>query len=265
MRYVIALVLAALPTAAYAKLEIRDIQASHGQLGPERKSNEYISGDQVYFRYTIAGIRTDADGRVRGELRIAVTDAKGKVVVKGEFPLQQAVALGGDTVPASATFTLNEDVPPGEYELTVEVADLLAKETASFKRKVTCKAQEFSLVQMRFHYDSAGLAPARVGGTVSQTLYIKMQGVGFDRSKGEIDVDLEILVLDTKGNSVMPKPIRATVHNEKPEEVKQIERLNLSGALSLNRPGDFVLRIAVTDKMSKKKVSFEAPLHVTAP
>jgi hypothetical protein len=92
-----------------------------------------------------------------------------------------------------------------------------------------------------------------------------MMGVGFDRSKGEIDVDLEIQVLDAKGNPTMPKPIRTTVHNEKPQEVQKIEYLALSGTVSLNRPGDFVLRIALTDKMSKKKVSFEAPLHVTAP
>ena len=265
MRHLLAVLLLALPGFAHAKLEIRDIQASHGQLGPERKSSEYISGDQVYFRYTIVGMCTDADGRVRGELRINVTDAKGKVVGKSESPLQQAVALGGDTIPASASFMLNEDLPPGEYELTVEVADLLAKETASFKRKVTCKALEFALLQMRFYYDSAGRAPARVGGVVGQSVYIKMKGVGFDRSNGELEVELEIQVLDAKGNPVMPKPIRATVHNEKPEEVQKTEYLALSGTLSLNRPGDFVLRIALTDKMSKKKVSFEAPLHVTAP
>ena len=29
--------------------------------------------------------------------------------------------------------------------------------------------------------------------------------------------------------------------------------------------GDFTLRITVTDKMTKKKVAFEAPLKVTAP
>src|SRR5262245_27203459 len=136
MRPVLAVLLLAVPSVATAKVEIRDIQASHGQLGPERKSTEYISGDQVFFRLTLAGVRTDADGRMRSEMRLTVTDAKGKVVVKVESPLQQVVGLGGDTVPGSASFNLSEELPPGKYEMTVEFTDLLAKESASFKRKI---------------------------------------------------------------------------------------------------------------------------------
>src|SRR5262245_49448420 len=113
MRPLLAALLLALPSAAQAKLEIRDVQASHGPLGPERKSTEYVSGDQVFFRFTLAGIRTDADGRIRGELRITASDAKGKVLVKTEIPLQGNNALGGDTLPASAYFTLDEEAPPG--------------------------------------------------------------------------------------------------------------------------------------------------------
>ena len=41
------------------------------------------------------------------------------------------------------------------------------------------------------------------------------------------------------------------------------DRINLSGTLTLNRAGNFRLRIAVTDKLTKKKVFFEAPLGVS--
>src|SRR5262249_61762092 len=75
MRSIItALVLALSATAAQAKLELRDVQASHGQFGPERKSAEYVAGDQVYFRYTAAGVRTDEQGRVRAQLRLTGTN-----------------------------------------------------------------------------------------------------------------------------------------------------------------------------------------------
>jgi hypothetical protein len=250
------------PTAS-AKLELRDIQAAHGQLGPERQGAEYVSGDQVFFRYTIAGIRTHADGRMRAEMRLTVNDTKGNTLLKRETPLQQVVALGGDSVPAFASFDLTEDVPPGEYEFLVEIADLLSKESASFRRKFTCKKEEFALVQIRFHLDERGESAAPPGGIVSQTLFLKMKAVGFDRSKGEIDVEMAIHVLDRGGKPVMPRPIRASVHAEKPEEVKQINRLALSGVLTLNRTGDFVLRITLTDKMAKKEVSFETPIVVT--
>ena len=266
MRSLTAVLLVTLTTAsAHAKLEIRDVQASHGSLGPERKSAEYIAGDQVFFRFTLAGVRTDADGRMRGEVRITVTDSKGEVVTRSEAPSQQALALGGDTVPGVATVSLNLNMPPGVYEVAVVVTDLLARESAEFRRKVTCKPVEFALVRLRFYQDARGEAPARVGGTVRQALFIRMEAVGFDRSRGEIDVELELQVFDAEGKPLMPRPVRASAHNEKPEEVKTVDRVNLSAALPLTRAGDFVLRMTVTDTVAKKKVSFETPLRVTAP
>jgi hypothetical protein len=263
MRLVAALCLLAGPSLAQAKLEIRDVQTSHGQLGPERKSNEYIAGDQVYFRYTVAGFRLDEEGRIRGELRLTVKGAEGKKKLDRKVPLQQVVALGGETMPAFASFNLDEDFPPGEYELTVELTDRLLMESASFQRKIICKAEEFALVQVRFYQDAAGEVPARVGGTVSQTLFVKLKAVGFDHGRDEIDIEMEMTVLDEAGKPVVPKPIRAGFHNEKPDEVKKIDRINLSGTLTLNRAGNFRLRIAVTDKLTKKKVFFEAPLGVS--
>ena len=38
----------------------------------------------------------------------------------------------------------------------------------------------------------------------------------------------------------------------------------LTGDITLNRSGDFVLRITLTDKLAKKTVKFEAPIKVTA-
>jgi hypothetical protein len=265
MRVFIAVVLAATPAVAEAKVEIRDVRAAHGMLGPERKSSEYVSGDQVYVRYTLAGFRTDANGRMRVELRLTVTDAAGKQVLRRDTPLNQTAALGGDSLPGFASFDLGDDVPPGDYEMKVEVTDLISKEMAAFRHKFACKKVEFALVQVRLFHDAAGEAPAPAGGLVSQTLHVKMKAVGFDRSKGEIDVEMEIVVLDAAGKPVMPRPFRTGVHNEKPEEVKQITNIRLSSALALNRSGNFTLRITVVDKLAKKSVVFETPLRVAAP
>jgi hypothetical protein len=73
--------------AAQAKLEIRDIQAAHGQFGPERKSIEYLAGDQVYFRYTVAGVRTDDEGRVRADIVLRLSTIRGELqtVARGQF------------------------------------------------------------------------------------------------------------------------------------------------------------------------------------
>jgi hypothetical protein len=254
-----------IPAFAQAKPELRDVQAAHGLLGPERASAEYVAGDEVYYRFTIRGARTDADGRLRGELRVALADAKGKELQKSESPLQQIPALGAESIPAQASWSIGPDFPPGEYEATVEFTDLIAREAVSFKRKFTVKPVEFALVRARFYHDAEERVPARVGGAAGQNLAVKLTAVGFDRTRGEIDVVMEVQVFDAQGKPVMPRPIRAAVHNEKPAEVKGIDRLTFSALLALNRSGEFVLRVTVSDTIGRKKAQFEAPLRVTAP
>src|SRR5690349_10380516 len=55
------LVLAAGP--ASAKLELKDIKAVYGDLGPERKSLEYYAYDEVLFRFRVTGAKADKDGK----------------------------------------------------------------------------------------------------------------------------------------------------------------------------------------------------------
>lgn len=266
MRSLLAVLATALAaSSASAKLELRDVQASHGQLGPERKSDGYVLGDEVYYRFTIAGVKPDADGRLAAEIHLRVADAKGKEVLKTAVPVQAVMALGGNSLPGNARVNLNDPITPGEYELTVEVKDLNAKESASFKRKFTCKPEEFAAVRVRFSQDPDGKLPAPVGGLVGQTLFVRAPAVGFDRSHGEIDVQFDLQVLDKQGKPVTPRPIRAAVHNEDPAVVKQATVLNFKGEMTLNRPGEFVLRLTLTDKLAKKTTTFEAPMRVAAP
>jgi hypothetical protein len=252
-------------TAAQAGLDLRDVQTSYGQLGPVRESAEYVLGDEVHVRFTVAGARTDAEGRLRGEITFAVTDANGKQVLDGGYPVQQVPVLGGDTIPAYVAVRLGDPMTPGWYTLEVRVRDLLGKESASFKREFTCKPAEFAAVAVRFSQDAAGRVPAPVGGFVSQALFLKLQAVGFDRSRDEIDVEMAVEVLDAEGKPVSPRPVRAVVHSEKPEEVRAATVLNFSGEISLHRSGEFRLRVTLTDRQSKKTATFEAPMRVLAP
>ena len=250
---------------AEAKLEIRDIQAAHGQFGPERKSAEYVAGDQVYFRYTVAGLRTDDEGHVRADIALKLTDAKGARLLDQETAILTLLALGGDALPADASIDLDQNFPPGEYEISVEVRDVTANDKASFRRKFTVKATEFALVRVRFSHDEEGTAAAPVGGRVGQNLVVRLQAIGFDRGKGQIDVEMEVEVLDARGKVVTSRPIRTGIRSEEADEVKRADRINLSSNLTLNRPGDFVLRLTVLDKMTGKKVAFESPLKVSGP
>ena len=209
MRISIAILLAALAAGpAFAKPEIKAIQASHGQLGPERKNLDCLRGDELYLRFTVHGFTADPDGRLVGELAMTVTDAKNKEILKKDIPIQQVLALGGGTFPGHVSVNIDDDLPLGEYTLKVTITDNLARASDSFERKFTCKAEEFALAAVRFSQDAEGRIPAPVGGVVSQTLFLKARGIGFDRSTGVLDVEMTIQVFDLKGNPVMPKPIR---------------------------------------------------------
>jgi hypothetical protein len=110
-----------------------------------------------------------------------------------------------------------------------------------------------------------GKVPAPAGGLVSQTLYFKLRAIGFDRTQGKIDSDMALDVLDAAGKPVMPRPIRARVQNDQPEVVQKAPFLSFSGEISLNRVGDFTLRVTVSDRVGKKSTQFETPLRVTLP
>jgi hypothetical protein len=263
MRLAFIMLLTAAPVLA--KPQIKDIQAAHGQLGPERKSLDCFRGDELYFRFTVADFTTNDDGRLAGELAFTVSESTGKQILKKEIPLQQTLALGGGAFPAHVAFTIGEELPVGDYTIKVTVTDNLARESDSFERKFKCKDLEFALVAVRFYQDADGRVPATVGGIVSQTLFLKARGVGFDKSKGEIDVEMTIEVLDPKGKPVLAKPIRSMVHNEDANVVKSATVINLRGELALNRAGEFVLKISLIDKIAKKTATFESPLKVIQP
>jgi hypothetical protein len=262
---IVCFVLALAAQAAAAKPVIKEVQASYGQLGPERKGSEYVRGDEVFVRYTIAGLKADDDGKVRVEMTIAYLNAKGEEVEKNAIPVQHVLALGGDSFPGIARVNLLPDTPLGEYTLRVTITDQLARESATFDYKYTVKAEEFALTAMRFHQDRDGRVPAPIGGIVGQTVFLQMRAVGFDRSDDEFDLELGIQVFDSAGKPVMPKPLTFPLHSEKAEVVRKTPILPLRGEITLNRAGDFVLKVTLMDKKAKKTVTFEAPLKAVEP
>ena len=252
-------------TQAQAKLEIQNIQAAHGPLGPERKSLDCYPFDEVFFRYVVTGAKVDEAGKVDAELAIKLTDTKGTVLFHDAAPISGVLALGGGSFPGTAQVTLNDKIPPGKYILTVTIKDNLLSQEASFRRELNLKPVEFAIVSPRFFYDPEAKVPAPVGGLTSQTLYFNLLGVGFDRSQAKIDTEMQVQLFDQEGRGMMPRPIQAPVRSNDPDIVKQAPHLTFRGQMALNRAGDFTLRITITDRVGKQTATFEAPLHVTAP
>ena len=263
--WLVAAALAVSGTSANAGLEIRDIQAAHGPLGPERKALEFYPSDEVFFRYLITGVEVDGEGRVVGELNLNLEAPDGRVLFDETSAISGVTPLGGGSLPGTATVSLPADIAPGQYTLTVTFRDKQSSETASFRRTLVLKAAEFAAVAVRFSYDPEGQVPAPVGGLVGQTLHFRLKAVGFARTTGRIDLEMVVRVLDAQGQPTMPVPVRATVSSDDADVVRRASDVNLKGSMTLNRAGDFTLSITVTDRVGKKTTEFEAPLHVASP
>jgi hypothetical protein len=252
-------------TTAQAKLELQNIQAVYSLFGPARPNLDIYPHDQVLFRFVVSGARVDAEGKIDTSMTLQMTDPTGKVLLNEKSPLQGILALGGNTFAGSARLNVGEQIPPGDYILTVTVRDNAASEEVSFQRKLTAKPAGFRIVAPQFSYDAEGKVPAPPGGLVGQILHFRLQGIGFDRDQGKLDTAMNVQVLDVQGKEMLPKPILAELRSEDPAVVKKVTALTFNGNLALNRPGQYTLRITLNDRLGKKSTQFETPLDIRAP
>jgi hypothetical protein len=250
---------------AFAEVRIEGVQAAYGPLGPERKTLAVQPQEEVLFRYRIIGLEPDSNGRVKGELRVVLTDGAGKEVLQNKSAIDGLVVLGGGTLPGTASVRLPAAAAPGEYTLTVTYNDSRSPRPAAFQRKLTLKPAGFALLNPRFFYDAEHRVSALAGGLVGQALHFRLNVVGLDRAGGKAAARMEARVLDAEGKDVLARPIRAEFSTADPEEVKRAEVVTFHAQMDLTRAGKFKLRITVADGVTGKRATFETPLSVTPP
>lgn len=250
---------------AHAKLGIGVIQAAYGPLGAERHSLEYYPGDEIVFRYMLTGVNTNAKGEADVGIVVQVVDSAGKILLDRTFPTKGVVALGGGSVPGTATATLGASMKRGKYTLRVKAKDNLSGETASFQRDVKLIETAFTTVSQRFFMDDEGRVPGPAGGVVGQTLYFRFGLIGFNRSKGRVETRMDLEVLDEGGKQVLARPLKSTYRTEDRRLTQQISQVNFKGSFVLNRSGNFNLKFTFTDVGGGQNSVFEVPIRVTNP
>ena len=92
-----------------------------------------------------------------------------------------------------------------------------------------------------------------------------MRAIGIDRTQDKIDTAMTLEVLDAQGKEVQGKPNTGEVKNDDAEVVRKVSSVTYRGSVFLNRPGEFLLRVTITDRLGKKTAKFETPLRVTSP
>jgi hypothetical protein len=257
----------ALATAlpAMAKLEITNIKAVSGPFGPDRGDQtkiEVFPGEELYFRYTINGVGADEKGNINGSIQVKVIDSAGKALLEQTSPMKGTIALGGSTLPGTARFVFATNMKPGKYKVVVLVNDSIREESVRFERDVTLKPTAFAVINPRFSYDKDGRIPAPAGGYVGQSLFFRMQVIGFGKSDNKIRTKMTLQLFDKKGRELIPQPLTAVIAVDKEEQVAMINVLTFNGNISLNRVGEFTMRIIYADEIAKKEIKFETELKV---
>lgn len=265
MKHLVSLLLfLAVSPVAFAKLEITNVQPSHGMIGPARTSDDVYPLDEYVVRFQLNGVKPTPEGKTDCELAIRLVNQAGKAVVDTKATLQRVLSFGGDSLPTFAVLTFPANAPAGEYKLTVTVRDRVASESASLERKLTCKPTEFAILAPRFFHDTEGKQAAGTTGISGEALYYRFKVVGYDKSK-KVSLTMKAEVLDATGKSIDAKPLIINAETTDPDKLAGLIQANFNGTLALHRVGEFKLKITVEDNVAKKTVTFETPVKVVAP
>ena len=72
-------------------------------------------------------------------------------------------------------------------------------------------------------------------------------------------------ILDPQTRRVISAPLQFDETTDDANVVKQATDVTFTGDMSLNRAGDLLLRLEVTDRVTNQSIALEAPMHVANP
>jgi hypothetical protein len=251
---------------AQGGLELKNVRATYGVLGQERKDNTLLPGDVFVVAFDIDNLQVEKDGRVKYSMGMQLTNKEGKAMFTQEPTNLEAVnVLGGARLPSYAVAVVGTDTAPGEYTLTVTVNDRLAKASQKLERKFEVVPMRFGIVRQALTYNPDGSLPAPPLAVPGQTLWLNFTLLGYDVNK-DMDPNVEVVmqVLDEAGKPTVDQPFTGTVKNIK-DEFKKLKLVPMQFPLQLNRAGKFKISLKATDKMSGKSIEQSLDLTVAEP
>jgi hypothetical protein len=237
-------------------LQLKNVRATFGPLGQERKDSKVLGGDAYFVSFDIEGLKVRDDGQVKYSMSMDLTNKEGKSQYKQEpQELEAFNALGGSRVPAFAHILIGTDTPEGEYTLKVTVKDRATEKSDTLTRKFEVLPRKFGLVQINMSYQAPAqnvFLPAPPLGVPGQTFLVNFAVVGFDLDKSRKDqpnIETSMRVLDEDGKPTLAKPYSG----EAKEVDAQFKRvIPMQFFLQLNRPGKFKIEVKATDKVGGK-------------
>lgn len=246
--------LAAAPPPQAASLQLTNIRATYGFVGPTRPNLDYLPGDTMWLTFDIAGLAEKAS-KVHFETLVVINDAQGKEVVKKNVENKIDNVLGAKRLPHAVVLPFGLPDPPGQYTLEVTITDLVGKGNASFKRNFQLLKPEFGLIQFQLTLDVGANVRVPSIAVVGQTFYAHMTAVGFALNPadgGSVTVEMALQDADGKQLSV------------KKGEFKKLDGtpLPLWFELPMTRAGQYRIIVKATDHVGKKTAALTIPFTV---
>jgi hypothetical protein len=249
-----------LAPAQAGQLELKNVRATYGILGPERADTQLLPGDVFIVAFDIEGLKVSDQGKVLYSMGMKLT-RKGKD--KPEFEkapqdLEVVNTLGGTRLPSFAQAVIGTDTEPGEYTMDVTVKDRAANKTQALSRKFEVVANKLGFVRLQFSYENGLQAPPMAVAGQTLLLNFAVVGFGLDKTKQQPNLAVDMTILDESGKPTLEKPFSGAA-TEVTEEFRKI--IPMQFILHMNRSGKFKCVLKATDKHTGKTV--EQPIDLT--
>jgi hypothetical protein len=247
-----------------SELEVGKVRPTYGYLGAPRPRTGILPGDVAHFSFDIKNLKLDANGRAAYSIAIEIRDDKGQLFY--EQKPYNAVAhnfFGGNSLPASAHLAVPLDAKPGNYDIKVTVRDRNANISKVMQGKGRVLEAGFGLIRVGTYADAEGRTPISPVGVVGGSLYVNFSAVGFarDPKTKQPDIQVEMRVLDDKGQATFAKPLSGRVYEDVGRAVRVIP---LGFGLTMNRPGNFTVELRARCGICDKSVTVRLPVRILA-
>jgi len=243
-------------------LELGNLRPTYGYLGATRPKTGVLPGEMAHFSFDIKNLKLDANGRAAFSIAIEIRDEKGQLFY--EQKPYNAVAhnfFGGDSLPASAHLAIPVDTKPGIYDFKITVRDRNAKTSKVMAGKGKVLEPDFGLIRVGTYADAQGQTPVPPVGVVGSSLWVNFSAVGYGRDPKtkQPDIQVELRVLDDKGQATFTKPLSGRVHEDVGEAVRMIP---LGFGLTMNRPGNFTVELRARCGVCDKSTTVRLPVRI---
>lgn len=257
----LSLLLALSVPAQEGKLEIVNPRSTFGYLGAPRPRTGVQAGEIFHFAFDVKGMSHDKKGRVQYKMLLEVLDEKKNVIFHLPRVATAINFLGGDNVPCAANLLIPPETPPGQYNMRVEIEDMVSGKKALFEAQGKILPNDFALIRVGTFADQDSQVPTAPVGVVGETLHINFSAVNFlrDKNSKQPDVSVSLRVLDEQGKQVSPEALTGRANADIPADYKI---LPMQFGVTLNRTGRFIVEISAKDELNGETAQTSFPIQV---